>query len=33
MHCAYSIPIPQGKALNISFEDFILEDEEYGDCK
>ncbi|KAL9970587.1 hypothetical protein ACROYT_G022990 [Oculina patagonica] len=25
MHCVYSIPIPQGKVLNISFEDFVLE--------
>ena len=33
MHCVYSIPIPQGMALNISFKDFILEDEEYLDCQ
>jgi len=33
LHCVYSIPIAQGMALNISFDEFILEEEERGDCK
>ncbi|KAL9970586.1 hypothetical protein ACROYT_G022989 [Oculina patagonica] len=32
MHCVYSIPIPQGKALNISFHDFVLEDGDRHIC-
>ena len=33
MHCVYSIPIPHGMALNISFHDFQLEEGDYWVCR